>query len=88
MPWPTNGDKHEREKRDDMTDKIEFTLEDIKALNFFEPQHALDSLNEMLTEKIAIVTERMEQTYCKHDNVKYDRSADVHACLHCNRTWL
>ncbi len=71
-----------------MNDKIEFTLEDIKALNFFEPQHALDSLNEMLTEKITIVTERMKQTYCKHDGVAYDRLKDVHTCNGCGKVWV
>ena len=70
-----------------MINNIEFTLEDIKALNFFEPQAALDQLNELLSEKIAIVTERMKQTYCKHDSVGYEMIKEQYICNHCGRIW-
>ncbi len=70
-----------------MNDKIEFTLEDIKSLNFFEPQHALDSLNDMLRDKIAIVTERMKQSYCKHESVGYENVKEWYVCNHCGREW-
>ncbi len=70
-----------------MTDSIEFTLEDIKSLNFFEPQAALDCLNDMLAEKIAVVSERMKRTYCKHASVGYEMIREEYVCNHCGRIW-
>ncbi len=70
-----------------MDNVVRFTLEEIKALNFFEPQAALDTLNDLLGAKINIVVERMRQTYCKHDSVGYEMIKEQYICNNCGRVW-
>ncbi len=70
---------------------IEFTDEELKSLNFFEPQKAKNYLNDLLTQKIAGIVERVEkqmrERYCDHEKVFYSPSADGIICEECERKW-
>ncbi len=70
-----------------MTDKIEFSDEELKRVNSFEPQMTKEYLNDLLRDKIALAVDRVKQTYCKHDSVGYENVKQWYICNHCGREW-
>lgn len=70
---------------------IEFTNEELARVNSFEPQKMRDYLNELLTEKISQIVERIEfetrQKYCDHDLSYYIESDEV-SCSKCSKDWV
>ncbi len=73
-----------------MTDGIEFTMEDIKKLNFFEPQNALECLNDLLRDKVNLIAARIEcemiRKHCDHD-LSYYTEKDIVVCKDCGKEW-
>jgi hypothetical protein len=75
-------------------DVVEFTLDQIKSYNFFEPQKALADINDELRKKIATVVERIEdfyrKKYCSHrqQHLEYSKVVDTVLCLECDREFV
>ncbi len=66
---------------------IEFTDIELSKINTFEPQKMKEYLNDLLTQKIAEVTERIKQSLCKHDSTRYVMPQDTFNCNHCGKVW-